>query len=193
LLAAVYRARRAPAAHPAPRQDFRNLPDRWRAALWLSEVEARDPAEISEVLGVSAAEAAQLVHLGRRGLAAYYAQAHQTAPEPIGPLLRSVALPIPGNLAAVTEARWAASGRDRERRTTHAIADRAVRPLWAAVGGLMAFSLMGIGLLAPGPAERSNLGGSPVGNAPASTCYGIPCVAAPGPVGGSMYTAFRKL
>src|SRR5579872_2755491 len=56
------RAARARAADAAfVEAAFRSLPERWRAAIWLSEVEAMTEDRIAPVLGVSAAVAAQLV------------------------------------------------------------------------------------------------------------------------------------
>ncbi|HMC39543.1 MAG TPA: sigma-70 family RNA polymerase sigma factor, partial [Acidimicrobiales bacterium] len=91
---------------------FRSLPERWRAAVWLSEVENLDSDRIAAVLGVSASVAEQLVARGRRGLAGRFGQAHHEMPEHVGEVLRAVALAVPANLADATSARWAASGTD---------------------------------------------------------------------------------
>jgi hypothetical protein len=85
-----------------------------------------------------------------------------------------------------TEARWVARSRDPQPRF-----DWAVRPLWVSVGGLMALGLMGVGVLAPGHALRSDSGSEPPSAAPVHTCYGVPCAAGPVRVDVSMYAAFK--
>jgi RNA polymerase sigma factor (sigma-70 family) len=55
---------------------FRSLPERWRAALWLTEVEGLPPSEAGPLLGVSANGAAQLAVRARAGLRDRYLQAH---------------------------------------------------------------------------------------------------------------------
>jgi RNA polymerase sigma factor (sigma-70 family) len=55
---------------------FRNLPERWRVTLWLTEVEGLSPTEAASVLGVSANGAAQLAVRARAGLRHRYLQAH---------------------------------------------------------------------------------------------------------------------
>lgn len=50
------------------RQAFRTLPKRWRLALWLSAVEARPPAELATLLGLTPNGAAALTCRARRGL-----------------------------------------------------------------------------------------------------------------------------
>jgi len=55
---------------------FRNLPERWRVTLWLTEVEGLSPSEAASVLGVSANGAAQLAVRARAGLRHRYLQAH---------------------------------------------------------------------------------------------------------------------
>ncbi|WP_085368153.1 RNA polymerase sigma factor [Leifsonia sp. NCR5] len=47
---------------------FRSLPERWRKALWYSEVEDLNPAELGEVFGISSSAAAMLAFRARQGL-----------------------------------------------------------------------------------------------------------------------------
>lgn len=55
---------------------FRSLPDRWRAVLWLTEVEGVPPREAAEMLGLSPNGVAQLAVRARAGLRVRYLQAH---------------------------------------------------------------------------------------------------------------------
>ena len=55
---------------------FAAVPDRWREALWLIDVEGLSTPEAGAVLGVSAANVAQLATRGRRRLREQYLQAH---------------------------------------------------------------------------------------------------------------------
>jgi RNA polymerase sigma factor (sigma-70 family) len=57
---------------------FRGLPERWRQVLWLTEVEGRKPADVGELMGLSAGSAAALAYRARRGLATAYVEAHQS-------------------------------------------------------------------------------------------------------------------
>lgn len=201
ILASVYRAaldqahqhtaagpsRRAVAAGPdAALADaaFRSLPERWRAAVWLRDVENFEPERIAVVLGVSTSVAEQLVTRGRRGLAGRYAQAHRDAPEHVGEVLRPLALSMPANLAELAVARWAASRADHIALlapVTGWLEDRAVRPMSVAVGALVGLGLIGLGVVSGGSTVRSNLGassnGSIPGSVPVRTCLGVACPA----------------
>ena len=55
---------------------FRNLPERWRSILWLTEVEGVATKEVAEQLGLSANGAAQLAVRARAGLRERFLQAH---------------------------------------------------------------------------------------------------------------------
>ena len=55
---------------------FRNLPERWRSVLWLTEVEGVPTKDVAEQLGISANGAAQLAVRARAGLRERYLQAH---------------------------------------------------------------------------------------------------------------------
>jgi DNA-directed RNA polymerase specialized sigma24 family protein len=161
---------------------FRSLPERWRAALWLREVENFDAERTGEVLGVSAAVADQLLSRGRRGLAGRFAQAHQEAPEHLGEVLRKLAPAAPANLAEATAARWSSAGAERSPVFAPVgawLEDRATRPMSVAVGALIGLGLIGLGVVPNSGAVRGQLsasGTSPVGGAvPVQTCFGIAC------------------
>lgn len=55
---------------------FRNLPERWRSVLWLTEVEGVATKDVAEQLGISANGAAQLAVRARAGLRERFLQAH---------------------------------------------------------------------------------------------------------------------
>ena len=55
---------------------FRQLPERWRSVLWLTEVEAMPARDAAVVLGKSPNAVAQLAMRARAGLRRHYLQAH---------------------------------------------------------------------------------------------------------------------
>ena len=55
---------------------FRDLPERWRSVLWLTEVEGMPAREAAAVLGLTANGTAQLAVRARAGLRERYLQAH---------------------------------------------------------------------------------------------------------------------
>ena len=55
---------------------FRNLPERWRSVLWLTEVEGVATKDVAEQLGISPNGAAQLAVRARAGLRERFLQAH---------------------------------------------------------------------------------------------------------------------
>ena len=55
---------------------FRQLPDRWRDVLWMTEVEGAGPAEIATRLGLTPNAVAVLAHRAREGLRRLYLQQH---------------------------------------------------------------------------------------------------------------------
>jgi RNA polymerase sigma factor (sigma-70 family) len=62
---------------------FRNLPERWRSVLWLTEVEGIPTKEAADQLGLSANGTAQLAVRARAGLRERFLQAHlRTEAEP---------------------------------------------------------------------------------------------------------------
>lgn len=178
-------ARRARSAEAALADAaFRSLPERWRAAVWLSEVENLDADRVATVLGVSVAVATQLVARGRRGLAGRFAQAHHEMPAHIGEVLRPLALAMPANLADVTQARWAAAGSERGpvlAPVSGWLAERGVRPMAVTAGALLGLGLIGLGVVPQGSSVRATLGAAgianPAGALPVHTCDGLTCPA----------------
>jgi RNA polymerase sigma factor (sigma-70 family) len=57
-------------------QAFRQLPERWRDVLWMTEVEGSGPAEIAPQLGLTPNAVAVLAHRAREGLRRLYLQQH---------------------------------------------------------------------------------------------------------------------
>ncbi len=55
---------------------FRQLPDRWRDVLWMTEIEGAGPAEIAPRLGLTPNAVAVLAHRAREGLRRLYLQQH---------------------------------------------------------------------------------------------------------------------
>jgi RNA polymerase sigma factor (sigma-70 family) len=55
---------------------FRQLPARWRAVLWHTEVEGLSPAQIAPMLGMTPNAVAVLAHRAREGLRRLYLQQH---------------------------------------------------------------------------------------------------------------------
>jgi DNA-directed RNA polymerase specialized sigma24 family protein len=190
LLASVYQAAvgrnhadtSAPATVPMPRRTkpgrggasdtilvdaaFRSLPDRWRGAVWLSEVEGFGPDRIAPILGVSIPVAAQLTTRGGRGLAGRFAQARRPVPDQLGSALDDIAEVLPANLAAVAESHWLERDHRAGLEELNAwLSERAVRPLWAAVGGLTGLGLIGLGLVGQGAILSTASGSGPNSNA----------------------------
>ncbi|GAB3801217.1 hypothetical protein GCM10028798_16850 [Humibacter antri] len=60
-------------------QAFRSLPPRWQEALWYSEVEGMQPAELAPLVGLSAQAAAALCYRAREGLRQAWIRAHLTS------------------------------------------------------------------------------------------------------------------
>jgi DNA-directed RNA polymerase specialized sigma24 family protein len=156
---------------------FRSLPERWRAAIWLTEVENMDSDRIAAVLGVSAGVAEQLIARGRKGLAGRFAQAHHEVPGHIGEVLRKLAIGTPANLAETTTVRWAASGTDHLSSLAPVsgwLEEHAARPLSVAAGALIGLGLIGIGVVSGGGGVHSQVGatgtGSVTGAVPVSAC-----------------------
>jgi DNA-directed RNA polymerase specialized sigma24 family protein len=205
LLAAVYKASAdiaaatpisSPNRRPAENAEaaladaaFRSLPDRWRAAVWLSDVENLDADRIAPILGVSPAVATQLLVRGRRGLAGRFTQAHRDVPELFGPVLRPLALALPANLAEIAHARWAVAGSERGPVLAPMatwLEEKAVRPMTVAIGALLGLGLIGLGVVPQGSAVRAQLGASGANNPgalPVQTCFGLACSTGPGGFG----------
>ena len=206
VLASVYRAALDQASHraaaPVARRPvaggpdvaladaaFRSLPERWRAAVWLRDVENLETERIAGILAVSVAVADQLISRGRRGLAGRFAQAHHEVPEHIGDALRPIAMAIPANLPQLTSARWKSAGADHAplfAPITGWLEDRAVRPMSVAAGALIGLGLIGLGVVPGGSTVRGQLGAAGNGNVgavPVRTCLGLACPVGTSPSG----------
>lgn len=57
---------------------FTSLPERWSAVLWQTEVEESKPAEVAEMLGISANGVSALSYRAREGLKQAYLQLHMS-------------------------------------------------------------------------------------------------------------------
>ena len=68
---------------------YASLPDQWCEVLWYAHVESMKPAEISILIGVSAAEVPRLLHQARDGLRQEWAHLHAEATAP-GSVCRQV-------------------------------------------------------------------------------------------------------
>ena len=104
-------------ADPGPNEladAFLALPERWRAALWLTTVEGGTPAQIAPIVGLSEEGAASLVDRARTGLQARYARS-----TPLGAYLfrdagdlraalRALAVPMPPSVLDDAVAQWSA-------------------------------------------------------------------------------------
>ncbi|MCA1692661.1 MAG: sigma-70 family RNA polymerase sigma factor, partial [Actinobacteria bacterium] len=76
---------------------FAELPERWRSALWLIDVEQLSTREAASILGVEPNNAAQLAARARSRLRAHYVQAH--VPNHIQPVCRDVVASLGSYLA----------------------------------------------------------------------------------------------
>lgn len=175
---------------------FRSLPERWRAALWLSEVENMESGRIAEVLGVSGAVADQLILRARRGLAGRYNQTRREVPEHPGELLRRIALPIPADLAEKTADRWVSSSPERAAifaPISGWLEERGVRPMAVAAGALIGLGLVGLGVVPSAGPVHAALGGAgtvnTAGSVPVRTCLGLDCPN-PAAAGGGAFGLF---
>lgn len=61
---------------------FAELPERWAAVLWYTEVEQHRPAEVALLLGISPNSVAALRYRAREGMRQAYLQAHLSAARP---------------------------------------------------------------------------------------------------------------
>lgn len=167
----------APHGRPATGVAFKSLPERWRAAVWLTEVEQLDRAAVATILGVSVPVAAQLVDRGRHGLLGRFAQADIAEPDHLGAALRPLAAAVPAAMEGAAIKRWkgsltvAPSGRLAP--ASEWLAERAARPLGIACGGLVALGMVGLGVL--------TMASSPTSNGPAAA-ISVPAASAGAPV-----------
>jgi hypothetical protein len=203
LLSEVYRVAMAqaraaktsfPAAGPSDARDatrpsgatetaFNSLPERWRAAVWLTEVEQLDRSAVATILGVSGPVAAQLVDRGRQGLLSRFAQADVAAPDHLGAALRPLAATVPASMEATALKRWKVATTAPTGRLSPAtdwLSERAARPLGIACGGLVALGMVGLGVL--------TVASSPATNGPAAAISAPPATGGapvnPSPQGG---------
>ncbi len=171
-------SRRAQAAGPdAVLADaaFRSLPERWRAAVWLHEVENFDRDHIATVLSVSPGVADQLIARGGRGLAGRFAQVQRPVPDHLGEVLRPLAMGAPANLEQVTAARWSAGGAENATMLAPLgtwLEDRAVRPMGVAVGTLVGLGPIALGVVPGGTTVRAGLGSDTTSNLPGAVPVG---------------------
>lgn len=167
----------APHGLPATGVAFKSLPERWRAAVWLTEVEQLDRPAVATILGVSVPVAAQLVDRGRQGLLSRFAQADVAEPDHLGAALRPLAAAVPAAMEGAAIKRWkgsltvAPSGRLAP--ASEWLAERAARPLGIACGGLVALGMVGLGVL--------TVASSPTSNGPAAA-ISVPPASAGAPV-----------
>nr|MDQ2727179.1 sigma-70 family RNA polymerase sigma factor [Actinomycetota bacterium] len=154
---------------------FRSLPERWRAAVWLTEVEQMDRAAVATILGVSVSVGAQLADRGRQGLLSRFAQAGVSVPDHLGAALRPLAGAEPASMGATALKRWKGSTTvapsSRLAPASDWLADRAARPLGVACGGLVALGMVGLGVL--------TVASSPKSSGPAAAISAPPATAGP--------------
>lgn len=102
--------------HIAAAEAFQSLPDRWREALWYSEVDGLPPRQLSSVLGISANGASALVLRAKRGFRDAWVSAQLTR------VRSDECRPIVADLGAYT--RDGLSARDRKRVDQHLLTCR---------------------------------------------------------------------
>ncbi len=149
---------------------FLALPERWRAALWLTEVEGFGPAEVAAVIGVSPAVAGPLLDRASR---AFSARLGDAPPDPVGPALAPLAAVTPTAVAFDAVGRWrAAVVRDPATRlagVSDRIGEKAKRTLVVAASGVLALGIVGLGVLS----QQPTVGGfTPVTTPNAPGAYG---------------------
>ncbi len=151
--------------HPLMAASYRSMPERWRAALWLSEVEGMAADRIGPVLGVSAAVATQLAGRAKKGLTERLRQAGVEVPEHLGPELRVLAATLPASLAQTATSTWkkaiASDPTDRFLPSLGSLGERASRPIAGVIGGMLALGLIGIGVIGQGPLGSTNPASAP--------------------------------
>jgi DNA-directed RNA polymerase specialized sigma24 family protein len=140
-------------------ESFYSLPERWRAALWLTEAAGLSVDQAAPILGVTPAAASQLATRGHAALRNRFARVHRADELPIlGPSLRAAAMPVPAGLGGRVDGRWRkamAAERWRSAGPAGWLAERAPRPLAACAVALLAIGLIGLGVVG----ERSGPSG----------------------------------
>jgi hypothetical protein len=157
LLAAVYRDARSGSdqSPPANTRDagvigsFAKLPARWRAALWLQEVEQLPATVVGPILGVSSAAAVQLKKRAFGGLEHRVVQSGGSLPLPdLATALAATMAPLPREVQAKTEARWKRAVA-RDRRSGGWVGSRATGPLALCAAALCVAGLVGLAVVSP--------------------------------------------
>ncbi len=163
----------AGAAGPLLVNAFANLPSRWRAAVWLQEVEGLPATSAGAILGVSSAAAVQLKKRALDGLEHRVLQAGGRLPLPaLAPTLAATLTPVPGEVRARTEAQWKkAVGRDRRRAAPVAawMSQRAPGPLAVCAVGLCAVGIVALAVVGQGTTGRPAPTGPVASGAPAGS------------------------
>jgi DNA-directed RNA polymerase specialized sigma24 family protein len=161
---------------------FRSLPERWRAAVWLTEVEQMERPAVAIILGVSVPVAGQLVDRGRQGLLSRFSQADVTVPAHLGSALRPLAAAVPATMEGTAIKRWkgslAVAPSGRLAPAQEWLAERAARPLGIACGGLVALGMVGLGVLTVASSPASTGPAAAISAPPASA--GAPVNPSPG-------------
>lgn len=188
---------------------YRSLPERWRAALWLTEVEGLTADQMAPVLGVSAAVAAQLAGRGRRAMADRYRQAGSDMPRPLGPELKPLAAGVPAGLAAMAVESWRSSvAGDATGRLVPSVGwlgEHAVAPLRLAAVGILALGVVSVGVISqrgglsgtgpvaaggpPGASSRALVEGGGGTYLPSAAAFGPSLLFGQGGTAGSGFTA----
>jgi DNA-directed RNA polymerase specialized sigma24 family protein len=114
--AACVEARRAPATAASTPSDneaitaFRRLPERWRAALWLTAVEGGTAAQVGPLLGLSEDAAASLARKADAGLRErlLHAAPQVGATLDVKESLRPLVIGLPAGLRSAAAERWSA-------------------------------------------------------------------------------------
>jgi DNA-directed RNA polymerase specialized sigma24 family protein len=114
--AACLEARRAPATAASTSSDneaisaFRRLPERWRAALWLTAVEGGTAAQVGPLLGLSEDAAASLARKAEAGLRErlLHAAPQVGATLDVKEGLRPLVIGLPAGLRSAAAERWSA-------------------------------------------------------------------------------------
>ena len=140
------------------------LPERWRAALWLTDVERMPLHQVAAVIGTPSPVAAQLVTRARGGLAQRFRRAgpHGNLPD-VPAALRAGTRPLPAESNALALARWKRAqsghrylvGRSRDWRS-----ERTRRQLTAGAAAVLALGLIGLGVIDQGAFGGSTPGGA---------------------------------
>ena len=159
-------------ADPAPNdlaEAFLTLPERWRAALWLTLVEGGTAAQVAPIVGLSEEGTASLVDRAETGLRSRYARS-----TPLGafllrdldaakPHLRALALPVPLALEGDAVVQWETWQQTMAKDERHGLATVLPMRPWAE----RAISAAAAAVFAAGIAAAINLGArSPRHDAP---------------------------